>query len=75
MPEVGIKEGSVIFFETDNQSLVAARCQDLGVVANSVVIFIFMIDGGGLSLTEAVGLFNAISGWNYIMEMLLHLRR
>ena len=71
MPEVGIKEGTVKFFETDNQSLVAARCQDLGVVANSLTICMFMIDGGGLSLTETVGLFNAITGWDYTVEELL----
>jgi aldehyde:ferredoxin oxidoreductase len=71
LPEVGINEGCVKFFEPDNQSLVAARCQDLGVVTNSVVICLFMIDGGDLTLTEIVGLFNAITGWDYSAEELL----
>jgi len=70
MPEVGIKEGTVKFFESDNQSLVAARCQDLGVVANSIVICMFMVDGGDLSLTETVELFNAITGWDYSVQEL-----
>ena len=71
MPEVGIKEGTVRFFESDNQSLVAVKCQDLGVVANSIVICIFMIDGGGLSLTETVELFNAVTGWHFSVGELL----
>jgi aldehyde:ferredoxin oxidoreductase len=71
MPEIGIKEGTVRFFESDNQSLVAVKCQDLGVVANSIVICIFMIDGGGLSLTETVELFNAVTGWKFSVGELL----
>ena len=71
MPEVGLEEGCVKFFEPDNQSLVAARCQDLGVVTNSVVICLFMIDGGDLTLTETVDLFNAITGWGYSVQELL----
>ncbi len=44
IPEMGIEEGMVKFFEPDNQSLVSVRCQDLGVIANSIVICLFMID-------------------------------
>ncbi len=71
MPEIGVEEGCVKFFEPDNQSLVAARCQDLGVVTNSVVICLFMIDGGDLTLTETVDLFNAITGWDYTVQELI----
>lgn len=71
MPEIGIEEGCVKFFEPNNQSLVAARCQDLGVVTNSVVICLFMIDGGDLTLTETVELFNAITGWDYTVKELI----
>ncbi len=71
MPEIGIEEGCIKFFEPDNQSLVAARCQDLGVVTNSVVICLFMIDGGDLTLTETVELFNAITGWDYTVQELI----
>ncbi|MCP4450765.1 MAG: aldehyde ferredoxin oxidoreductase family protein [Planctomycetes bacterium] len=71
MPEIGIEEGCVKFFEPDNQSLVAARCQDLGVVTNSVVICLFMIDGGDLTLTDTVELFNAITGWDYTVQALM----
>lgn len=70
MPEVGIKEQMVRFFEPDNQSFVAVKCQDLGVIANSLVICLFMIDGGGLSLTETLEIFNAVTGWNFTMETL-----
>jgi len=70
IPEVGIEEGMVRFFEPDNQSLIAARCQDLGVIANSIVICLFMIDGGELSMTEIAELFNSITGWNFSIEQL-----
>ena len=55
----------------ENQSFVASKCQDLGVVCNSLALCLFMIDGGDLSLTEIVELFNAITGWNFSVEELL----
>jgi aldehyde:ferredoxin oxidoreductase len=67
MPEVGIKEGMARFFEPDHQGLVAVKCQDLGVIANSAVICLFMLDGGGLSLTETLEIFNAVTGWDFTM--------
>jgi len=70
IPEMGVKKGTVKFFEPDNQSLVAVRCQDLGVLANSIVICLFMIDGGDLSMTEVAELYNAITGWNLTVEQL-----
>jgi len=70
IPEMGVTEGSVKFFEPDNQSLVAVRCQDLGVLANSIVICLFMIDGGDLTLTEVAELYNAITGWDLTVEQL-----
>jgi aldehyde:ferredoxin oxidoreductase len=71
MPEVGINEGDTKFFELKNQSLVAAKCQDLGALTNSLVICLFMIDGGDLSLTEVAELFNAITGWDYSAKDLI----
>jgi aldehyde:ferredoxin oxidoreductase len=71
MPEVGIKQGIVKFFERENQSLVAIKCQDLGGIVNSLVLCMFMIDGGSWSLTDMTKLFNAITGWNYSVDDLM----
>jgi len=72
MPEVGIEEGCVKFFEPENQSLVAAKCQDLGGIVNSLVLCMFMIDGGDWSLTDMTELVNAITGWDYsVAEVML----
>lgn len=71
IPELGIEKGIVHFFEPDNQSRVAVACQNLGVVVNSLVICMFMIDGGNLSLTDTLEIFNAITGWDYTVEQLM----
>jgi aldehyde:ferredoxin oxidoreductase len=71
IPEVGVNEGDVKFFEKDNQSRVAAKCQDLGVVANSLVVCLFMIDGGDWTMTAVTEMLNAITGWDYTPQRLL----
>lgn len=71
IPEIGIREGTVKFFESENQSMVAARCQDYFGLLNSLVICAFMTDGGGMSFTEIKDLFNAITGWNYSIRELM----
>ena len=65
IPEAGVTEGCVKFFERENQALVAARCQDLGVVTNSLVLCLFMVDGGDWSLTDVTEMLNAITGWGF----------
>jgi len=71
MPEAGINEGDVRFFEKKNQSLLASKCQDLGVLCNSLVLCLFMVDGGEWSLTDLTEVFNAITGWNVPVKELL----
>ena len=71
MPEVGVNEGDVKFFEKKNQSYVAVKCQDLGVVCNSLVLCLFMVDGGDWSLTDVTELLNAITGWGFTVEDLM----
>jgi aldehyde:ferredoxin oxidoreductase len=71
LPEVGINEGDVKFFEKENQSLVASKCQDLGVLCNSLVLCLFMIDGGDWTLTGLTEVFNAITGWDFSVEELM----
>lgn len=71
LPEIGIVEGSVKFFQTENQSMVAARCQDYFALLNSLVICAFMADGGGMTFTEIRELFNAVTGWEYSIGELM----
>ncbi|MCK4855878.1 MAG: hypothetical protein KAT31_16475, partial [Bacteroidales bacterium] len=71
IPEIGIKEGMVKFFEKENQSLLAAKCQDYFALLNSLVICAFMVDGGGMTFSEVRELFNAVTGWDYSIEDLM----
>jgi len=72
IPEIGIEEGTVKFFEVKNQSMVAARCQDYFALLNSLVICAFMADGGGMSFTEIRELFNTVTGWDYSIRELMN---
>ena len=71
IPEAGVTEETTTLFHKDNQGMVAARCQDLGSLANSLVVCLFMIDGGGWSLSDVRSLFNAITGWDCSAQELL----
>ena len=71
IPEIGIKEGTVKFFERENQSLLAYKCQDYFALLNSLVICAFMVDGGDMSFSEVRELFNAVTGWDYSIEDLM----
>jgi aldehyde:ferredoxin oxidoreductase len=71
IPEAGVVEGSVKFFERANQARVAAVCQDLGVLTNSLVICLFMIDGGEFALSSVAELYDAVTGWGASPQTLL----
>jgi aldehyde:ferredoxin oxidoreductase len=71
VPEIGIKEGIVKFFERENQSLLAAKCQDYFALLNSLVLCAFMVDGGDMPFSGVKDLFNAITGWDYSIEDLI----
>lgn len=71
IPEVGIKQGTVRFFERDNQGMLAAKCQDFGALINSLVLCMFMVDGGDWPLSGVRDMFNAITGWDYSVEELM----
>jgi aldehyde:ferredoxin oxidoreductase len=71
IPEVDIKEGTVKFFERENQSRLAVKCQDLGVLINSLVLCMFMVDGGDWSMADVAEMFNAITGWDYSVDDLM----
>ena len=71
MPEVGITGKTTTLFHKNNQGMMAARCQDLGSLTNSLVLCLFMVDGGGWPLTGVKDLFNAITGWDWSVEDML----
>lgn len=68
IPEIGVQQGTVKFFERKNQSMIAAKCQDYFALLNSLVLCAFMPDGGELSFSNIRELFNAVTGWNYSIE-------
>jgi aldehyde:ferredoxin oxidoreductase len=65
IPEADITEETTTMFEGANQGLLADKCQDLGSLANSLVVCLFVIDGGDWALTGVKDLFNAITGWDF----------
>ncbi len=71
IPEAGVTEQTTTFFEPRNQGMMAAKCQDLGVLTNSLVVCLFMIDGGDWSLSDVKELFNAVTGWDLTAEDLM----
>ena len=71
IPEVGIQQGVVKFFERENQAMLAAKCQDFFALLNSLVLCAFMPDGGAMPFSGMRDLFNAITGWDYSCEDLM----
>lgn len=72
MPEIGVTKGIVRFFESKGQDVVAVKCQDLGALAGSLVLCLFMLDGAELSLTGTAELFNAVTGWDWtVADMMI----
>jgi aldehyde:ferredoxin oxidoreductase len=71
IPEIGIQQGVVKFFQRENQGMIAAKCQDYFAILNSLVLCAFMVDGGGMSFSEVQALFNAITGWDYSIDELI----
>jgi len=71
IPEADITEETTTMYEGDNQGLLAGTCQDLGSLANSLVVCLFIIDGGDWALTGVKDLFNAITGWDFSTDDLL----
>jgi len=68
IPELGITEGWTQYFSQENKAELAVRLQDLCAWMNSLVICTFMVDGGGLSLTALLELFNLVTGWDWDVE-------
>jgi aldehyde:ferredoxin oxidoreductase len=71
IPEAGITKETTKFFEARNQGLLAAKCQDLASLTNSLVLCLFMVDGGDWALEDVKEMFNAVTGWDYSTDDLL----
>jgi aldehyde:ferredoxin oxidoreductase len=71
IPELGITEDSVDFFERRNQSEMAAKCQDYASLINSLVCCTFMVTCVGETFNEVRDIFNGITGWDYTIEDLM----
>jgi aldehyde:ferredoxin oxidoreductase len=65
IPELGIVPGWSELFSPQNKVELTIKLQDLCAWLNSLVICVFMLDGGGLSLSQLVELFNLITGWDW----------
>ncbi len=68
IPELEITEGWTQFFSQEHKSELAVKLQDLCAWMNSLVICTFMVDGGGLSLTALLELFNLVTGWDWDVQ-------
>lgn len=68
IPELGISQEMTPFFQPEGKALVTARLQDLCAFVNSSVLCVFMLDGGGLSLTAMTEMFNATTGWDWSID-------
>jgi len=65
IPEIGVTEEFAEFFNPKGKALLTAKMQDYCAWLNSLVLCTFMADGGGLSLTSILDLFNSITGWDW----------
>ncbi|MCR4398182.1 MAG: aldehyde ferredoxin oxidoreductase family protein [Firmicutes bacterium] len=68
VPELGIVKDWSRFFVPEHKSELAVKLQDYGTWMNSLVICAFMVDGGELSMTSLVELFNAVTGWGWSID-------
>lgn len=65
IPELGITEGWTHFFSWENKSELTVKLQNVCAWMNSLVICMFMADGGGLSFSALLELFNLVTGWDW----------
>ncbi|MGE5485525.1 MAG: aldehyde ferredoxin oxidoreductase family protein [Ignavibacteriales bacterium] len=68
VPELGIVKDWSKFFSRENKSALTVKLQDYCAWLNSLVICAFMVDGGELTFTSLLDMFNAITGWGWGVE-------
>jgi len=65
IPEIGVTKEHAEFFNPEGKGFLAAKMQDYCSLINSLVLCIFMSDGGDLSFTSILNIFNSITGWDW----------
>ena len=68
IPEIGVTEERAKFFQKEGKAFLAAKMQDYCSLINSLVLCIFMSDGGDLSFTSILNIFNSITGWGWDIQ-------
>jgi len=69
VPELGFPE-KVEFWDAQDKAFLAVKCQDLSTMVNSVSLCLFMIFCG-MTLTDLLNAFNAITGLHWSIEQLM----
>jgi len=70
LPELGYPKQTE-FFELEDKTDLAIKLQDFTTLVNSLVLCIFMPDGAGMTLTDILNCFNAITGFHWSLTQLL----
>jgi len=68
IPEIGVSEEHAKFFNPEGKAHLAVKMQDYCALINSLVLCVFMPDGGGLSFTSILNIFNSITGWDWDIQ-------
>lgn len=70
LPELGYPK-QTIFFDPSDKADLAMKLQDFTTLVNSLVICLFMPDGAGMTLTDILNCFNAITGLHWSIGQLM----
>ncbi|MCD6407202.1 aldehyde ferredoxin oxidoreductase family protein, partial [Candidatus Aerophobetes bacterium] len=68
IPEIGITKEKAQFFKREGKAFLAMKMQDYCALVNSLVLCVFMPDGGDLSFTSILNIFNSITGWEWDVQ-------
>jgi len=68
IPEIGVTKEVAEFFNPKGKAFLAAKMQDYCSLINSLVLCLFMPDGGDLSFTSILNIFNSITGWDWDVQ-------
>ena len=69
VPELGFPEQTE-FFNAQGKTYLAVKCQDFSTLLNSLSLCMFMVNCG-MTLTDILNSFNAITGLNWSIEQLI----
>jgi aldehyde:ferredoxin oxidoreductase len=69
VPELGFPEQTE-FFDAQGKTYLAVKCQDFSTLLNSLSLCMFMVNCG-MTLTDILNSFNAITGLNWSIEQLI----